>query len=62
MWEKRVEPNSGTAHVAKCFPTEANCWHVFMYKIENLPLILKNPMENMLHATSYYKFTISTAL
>ena len=20
MWEKRVEPNSGTAHVAKCFP------------------------------------------
>ena len=23
MWEKRIEPNSGTAHVAKCFPF----WH-----------------------------------
>ena len=23
MWEKRVEPNSGTAHVAKCFPKKS---------------------------------------
>ena len=24
MWEKRVEPNSSTAHVAKCFPVSLN--------------------------------------
>ena len=26
MWEKRVEPNSGTAHVAKCFPKWDQSW------------------------------------
>ena len=52
MWEKRVEPNSGTAHVAKCFPVHSH--DMTMSHMMLLYMVLNSPLAYMVEIPDFF--------